>query len=146
MVALSLAAESFAVNCWSYAKKIVPVDTGSLKRSIRIMKYSSDSVSQNWVRYQVLAGSGEASGGIRSIGRGGGGVGASGLPYSRRTKKMWWGVKRFKTYFKTRDPYYAIYVELGTRRMKAKPYMRPAFNANKYKFKRAVRQILRSKL
>ena len=39
MVLLSLAMESLAVNIWSTAKRIVPVDTGSLRSSIRIKKY-----------------------------------------------------------------------------------------------------------
>lgn len=129
-VAISLAMESFAVNVWSYARRIVPVDTGSLRNSIRIVK--SEGREYEWVRYSILAGSGDIeTSGLRTIGRGGGGVG-TGIMRAWTKGKQW------------RDPYYALYVELGTVRMKAKPFMRPAFNKYKYKLRAAVRKTIRT--
>jgi HK97 gp10 family phage protein len=126
-VGLSLALEAFAVNVWSYARLVVPKDTWSLRNSIRIERY--EGATKAWVRYQILAGSGDiGNSGFRSIARGGGGVGVG---YTRATKGRTW-----------RDPYYALYVELGTRRMAAKPYMRPAFNKYKYKLKATARKIM----
>lgn len=128
-ISISLGIEAFAVNCWSYAKNIVPVDTGSLRSSIRIVKHQSNS-DIPWVRYQVIAGAGKIEeSGFRSIGRGGGGVGVG----TRQTLKgrNW------------RNPYYALYVELGTRRTRAQPFMRPAFNKYKYKLRALVRKVSR---
>ena len=127
MVALSLAMESFAVNIWSTAKQIVPVDTGSLKSSIRILKFKG--MNRNYVMYRVLAGAGSFKGsGIRTIGRMGTGVGVA---TTQTVKGRSW-----------RNPYYALYVELGTVRAKAQPFMRPAFNKHRYKFKAVVRRLL----
>jgi HK97 gp10 family phage protein len=127
MVLLSLAMESLAVNIWSTAKRIVPVDTGSLKSSIRIKKYKGRN--KNYILYRVMAGAGTGAGsGMRTIGRAGAGVGVG--TQQTLKGKSW------------RQPFYALYVELGTVRMKAQPFMRPAFNKHKYKFKSTVRRIL----
>ena len=48
-ISLSLGIEAFAVNVWTTARQIVPVDTGSLRSSIRIVKYQS-AVASEWVR------------------------------------------------------------------------------------------------
>lgn len=126
-ISISLGIEAFAVNCWSYAKQIVPVDTGSLRSSIRIVRWEGTR-GKTWVRYQVLAGAGDITeSGFRSIGRGGGGVGVGTM--SAEKGRNW------------RNPYYALYVELGTRRMQAQPFMRPAFNKYKYKLRAMVRKI-----
>ncbi len=130
-ITISLGMEAFAINVWSYAKRIVPVDTGSLRGSIRIMKYGS--ISNPWTRYQILAGGGNiGDSGFRNIGRGGGGVGVGSV--TDITKGMKW-----------RNPYYALYIELGTVRMRAQPFMRPAFNKHKYKLKALVRKVGRQK-
>ena len=60
MVLVSLAMESFAVNIWSTAKRIVPVDTGSLRSSIRIEKHKGKN--KNYVLYRIIAGAGKLEG------------------------------------------------------------------------------------
>lgn len=39
--------------------------------------------------------------------------------------------------------HYAAYVELGTRKMKAKPYLKPAFDEQKEKFKSDMQKLVR---
>jgi len=43
----------------------------------------------------------------------------------------------------TREAWYARFVEIGTSRMQAKPFLRPAFDAKKDEAVRAVRAVLR---
>ena len=127
MALTSLAMEALAVNIWSTAKRMVPVDTGSLRSSIRIEKHKGRN--KNYVLYRVLAGAGKFEGsGLRTIGRGKTGVGVA---TQQTLKGRNW-----------RNPFYALYVELGTVRTRAQPFMRPAFNKHKYRFKSQIRAIL----
>lgn len=131
MAALSHAVESLAVNIWSDAKRICPVRTGRLRNSIRIVKGAGSK--PGWVRYSVIAGRGGKSSGVRLLGRT---AGAGNYEFTNRITG---------TAEQRPDAYYAIYVELGTRYMTAKPFMRPAFNKHRYKFRAAVRRALRSR-
>ena len=127
-VGISLALESFAVNVWSTARRGCPVDTGSLKNSIRVEK--SAGININYVFYRVVAGAGGFKGsGMRTVGAGGSGVGV-GIQKARKGKEW-------------RRPFYALWVELGTSRMAARPFMRNAFNKHKNSLRQTVRRFMR---
>ncbi|MHA1941964.1 MAG: HK97-gp10 family putative phage morphogenesis protein [Candidatus Hodarchaeales archaeon] len=127
----SLAVEATAVNIWSTARQIVPVRTGRLRNSIRIQRLRA---RRGYVTYRIIAGSGQAEYGIRALGRS---VGAGNFSFTNRITK---GTEE------TPDAFYAIYVELGTVNMTAKPFMRPAFNRHKFKLKSTMRKIMRARL
>jgi len=128
-IGVSLALESFATNVWAEARRIVPVDTGSLRNSIRIEKYEK----KNYTTYRIVAGMEKGgsfgnSGMRSSIGRSSSGVGV--------------GISKAKKGKSWRRPFYALYVELGTSKMAAQPFMRPAFNKFRYRFKRTIRKYM----
>jgi hypothetical protein len=117
---LGSATESFLVKVFGYARQICPYDTGELQGSIRIevLEKRGDEF-----RYAVSAGIGWSDGlrgmGVGSVGQGG-----------------------------SNKAFYAIYQELGFKHYASgkfiiNPYLRPAFNKYKYKYKAAVRIALR---
>ena len=138
---ISMIVESGAIAIWSDAKKNHKFRnrSGELEKSIRIEKIETGNPGV--VRYEVKAGVGSspgirgnlAIGGGPSIGssmgergsRGGilssnvGGVGAGGSDKA----------------------YYALYVELGTVKMPAYPYMRPALERNRMKILNSAKKI-----
>jgi HK97 gp10 family phage protein len=127
-VGISLALEAFAVNVWSTARKGCPIKTGSLRNSIRIEK--SAGMNINYVFYRVVAGAGDFEGsGMRMVGAARSGVGV--------------GIQKGIRGGKWRRPFYALYVELGTSRMAARPFMRNAFNRHKNGLRQAVRRFMR---
>jgi len=135
-IGVSLALESFATNIWSEARRIVPKDTHSLKNSIRIEKLRSGK-GRGYVAYRIVAGLEDggsfAGSGIRSsIGGSSSGVGVG---IASATKGKSW-----------RQPSYALYVELGTSKMAAQPFMRPSFNKHRYRFKKTVRRLMKQKI
>ena len=113
---IAMAVEAAAVKVWSHAKIKHPFQnqTYELEKSIRIEKTDIDG----GVVYEVLAGVGESAG-IRRME--GGGVGAGG----------------------SKVAYYALYVELGTRKMAARPFLRPAFNYGVRGLRRNIAKIMR---
>lgn len=117
----SLLQEAVAVETWREAKRLVPAPpmspwntkyegehpyaTGKLFRSIGIKKVSKGF---GWVKYEVIAGDEKVTGihySGQSVGAGEGGAG------------------------------HALYVELGTRKMSAQPFLRPALLAQIGKIK-----------
>lgn len=115
---ISLATEAFMFNVWDTAIDLCPVDTGELQRSLRI---EVGKVTRDYFSYAVAAGVG-FSDGIRGAGRPSAGAGGSKIAY------------------------YAVYQELGFNHYRSgkfiiNPYLRPAFNKHKNKFKRAVRLL-----
>ena len=150
-IGVSLALESFAVNVWSEARRICPIDTGSLRNSIRIEKLSSGGVKK-YVAYRIVAGmekGGSFSGsGIRSsIGGSSRGVGVGikkGITNVRKGGGLnLQGIGKGSSW---RVPSYALYVELGTSRMAAQPFLRPSFNKFRYRFKKTIRKYMRQKI
>ena len=99
-VEMDLFVEAMAMEVWSEAKQnhIFQNRTGALERSIRVDK---GPVSSKEVEYRVLMG-----------------VGSSFSKYAGRA-----GGSRAKP---GDNPYYALYVELGTRNMPPYPALRPA--------------------
>ena len=132
-VGLALAMESFAVNIWSSARKGCPVDTGSLRNSIRVERLKGLR-GRAYVVYRIVAGSGSdvSNSGMRSVGGASRGVGV--------------GIQKGIGGKKWRNPFYALYVELGTSRMAARPFMRNAFNRHLRSFKGVVRKYMRPRL
>ena len=103
-VEIDLFTEAVAMEVWSEAKKhhVYENQSGALERSTRVEK---GPVSKNEVEYRVLMGVG----------------GSSFSKYAGRA-----GGSRAKP---GDNPYYALYVELGTRRMPPYPALRPALLA-----------------
>lgn len=128
MIGISLALESFAVNVWSTARKICPVDTGSLRNSIRVER--SSGLNRNYTMYRIKAGAGEVEGsGMKTIGGSNTGVGV--------------GIQKGIGKGKYRNPTYALFVELGTVKMAAQPFMRPAFNKHKNSLRSTIRRFIK---
>ena len=124
----SWALEGLAVNIWSAARsghsgssndlsnETFTSRTGELEKSISIHKQSSYVTGS--VSYSIRAGVG-FSDGIRA-----GSVGAGGSALA----------------------FYALYVELGTVKMPAYPFLRPAFNKYRKSAVATIRRIMRSKV
>ena len=99
-VETTLIQEAIAVKTWKEARELVPVDTWSLHESIGIDKIK---LPNGYYQLRVQAGMAESPGihySGRSVGAGIGGI-----------------------------AYYALYVELGTVKMMAQPFLRPALMA-----------------
>jgi len=103
---ISMVIEAGAIEIWADAKKNHKFrnQTGELEKSIRIEKEKIED--PRIVRYHVKAGLGESSG-VRGMETSGVGAGGSDKAY------------------------YAVYVELGTTKMPAYPFLRPAMERHR---------------
>jgi len=112
--ALSQAVESSAVQVWSTARR-----TSAFKDRTGSLRHSirieKVPVGRGRIKYVVAAGT------------------------IKNRAYVWKGADRGVV----QNPYYAIYLELGTRKMMARPFMRPAWNKHKYKFRSALRRLNR---
>jgi HK97 gp10 family phage protein len=117
-VNLALALEAFAMEIWSDAKQnhIFRNRTGELEKSIRVEKLDDGLVS-NKLHYQVQAGVGYSAGVSGPGGRAGSG-GSS-------------------------EAFYALYVELGTKRMRSRPFLRPALYRQSQRFLPMISRVMR---
>lgn len=114
---LSFALESFAMEVWSEAKRnhAFTNRTGELEKSIRVERVDEPTK----VIYKVLAGVG-FSAGPSSVG---GAIGRAGSGGSSKA-------------------YYALYVEMGTKRNRAYPFLRPALFNKQQQFIPLISRIL----
>ncbi len=121
--------KSTAFRVESYAKHRAPVDTGALKNSIYTNLYGQSGIARmalNAARHTVVSH-------------------RKGKSPSKKTMKkaQAWADKRYIPLPSPKSPYeaivgpsveYGIYVEAGTRRMKARPYLGPAVEAARQEF------------
>lgn len=107
------------------ARRFVPVDTGQLKESIR--------VSSRLVRGHPIVT--VKAGGRYKVYKGG--KAQKGKPYRTVSNS---GAIRYHA------PYYAHFVEFGTVKMGARPFMRPAFDAKKAEAVEVIADYIRKRL
>lgn len=119
---MSMALEAFAMAVWSEAKQnhTFKNHTFELEKSIRIDR---EDLPEK-VIYRIMAGIG-FSGGVSPVGG------------------ITWGSKRAGA-GGSNKAYYALYVELGTRRNAAYPYLRPALFNKQQEFLPTIRQMMKN--
>ena len=112
---LALAVEAVAVEIWSEAKLNHTFNNQSGELE-KSIRIKKEKVNNKLVHYSVRAGVGNSKG-IRE-----GSVGAGG----------------------STQAYYAIYVELGTVKMQAKPFLRPALSKYQKTFVDTIKKIYKA--
>jgi HK97 gp10 family phage protein len=122
----ALGIESIAISAWRHARLRHPFrnQTGSLEGSIRVEKRPR-RVRVSGVKlydHRLVAGTIKRS---------------SGEGFQQYAAGRPGGPKKSLA----QDPYYAIYVELGTSKMAARPYIRPAVTAQRAKFRRLMKRL-----
>jgi len=112
---LALATEAVAVEIWSHAKQYHTFKNRTGELE-KSIRIRKEKVNREIVHYSVRAGIGESSG-IRN-----GSIGASG----------------------SSKAFYAVYLELGTVKMTARPYLRPALEKFKNRYLSTIKKIYSS--
>jgi len=112
---LALAVEAVAADIWSEAK-LYHTFNNQTGELEKSIRIKKEKVDNKLVHYSVRAGVGKSGGvGTRNIGEGG-----------------------------STQAYYAIYVELGTVKMQAKPFLRPALKKYEKTFIKTIKKIYKA--
>lgn len=146
---ISLGMESIALSAWRHARNrhVFKNQTGELERSIRIEKRSLGNIggSREFCVYRLVAGTGRPTAGYEMFGEGrpgGMGTTARGRKVSGPgTRPARGKAYRYRKRSGAGNAYYAVFVELGTRKMRARPFLRPAVISQRAKVRRLMQEI-----